>query len=204
MSNGQQYIQWLTDEKFGVVEAAEQLFDGTKDVVIPQNGIPIPMHAVGKVFVMLPGREFAMDALTLRQMYPKDGERQKRREPAKSNDDPSLRDTKPRAIEGLSGTLDPTPSYEQPQQRVPETPKNPNKSNSFVQEMLRKAKTKKTKVIIELEMDLPNNAFYSMVTESFSDDVVDSMITEIVSQTQQEEIRRVVSESVKSLLSGVK
>jgi hypothetical protein len=203
MSNGQQYIQWLTDEKFGVVEAAEQLFDGTKDVVIPQNGVPIPMHAVGKKFIMLPGREFALDTATLRQMHPTGGVKQKRREPAKSDDDPSLKASRAQAIQGLAEASIFPPQTDIPS-NTPVQEKKSSSSNSFVQELLQKAKTKKTKITIELEMELPNPTFYSMMSESFSEDVVDSMIDELVSQTNPEDIRRVISESVKSLLSGVK
>lgn len=193
MSNGQQFIQWLTDDKFASVEPAEQLFDGTKDVVIPASGIPVPMHLVGKAFIMLPGREFAMDSSKLRQLYPKEDKNKKRREPAKSNDDPSL-NARPRAAVDLEASL--APMMETP---VPQRPQS-----SFIDQMLSKAKKNKRELVLKVTLDLPSQAFYSMMKDSFNDDVVDSLIDEIACSVGTNELRASLVDSIKKELKNEK
>ena len=195
MSNGQQFIQWLTDDKFAVVEPAEQMFDGKQDVVIPASGRSIPMHLYGKAFIILNDRNIAMDEVSLRRMYPKEERFPSRTGPAKSLEE-HKKQTESASIEVIPEPVKPVEAPVQQQQQ------KKSKAGSFAANLLAKAKTSSNTLSIEIKVDLPTKQFMQFVSESFDEGVFDEVLDVLLEGVNKEDVSDAIKDAIHRSLIG--
>jgi len=191
-----QYLQWVSGQNRGTVEAVEMMQDGQtfEDVAILPNGRRVPMSKVGTDFIILPSSGAALSQMDLDVMYPKpvkqnrpSGQKKHQREevPPPASDHANLLG------------FDPSSPVEQ------EPPKK-KKVSSFASDLLTRAKKNDTKIMVELDADMPTQSFFAMVNDTFDESTVDEVIDIIIDSIDTEKIRESVKQSIINFYGGKK
>jgi hypothetical protein len=196
-----QYLQWLSGPKRGEVETAEMMQDGQtfEDVVIVSGGGKIPMSKIGKDFIILPAANAALSQIDLDVMYPKPNPKQNRRADQKQR-----RQEAPAVQTDHVSILGFDPSNDSPSEPRVQERQRPKKHSSFATDLLTRAKKNDTKITLELQVEMPSSAFFSMMNETFEESTVNEVIDIIIDSIDQEALRNSMKQSIIKFYGGQK
>jgi hypothetical protein len=182
MSN--QYIQWLSGNRRGQVESVELMQDGqtSEDVVLLSDGGKISMSKIGKAFIILPATSAALNELDLNMMYPIESNEQRvNRKPIKKEH------------QEMMGMQVEEPIKQQPRKQV---------RSSFSSDLLSRSKKTKTRVSVDLIIEMPMIEFFDMINKTFDDDTVKEVIDLIVDTVDTQEMKQSIKNSIINFYQG--
>lgn len=187
MSN--HYLQWLTGQRRGEVESAEMMQDGQtfEDVVILSNGRKVPMAQVGKDFIILPSASAALNSIDLEVMYPKPSVKTNRVAQKQKRLQQEALPADHASIMGLDAPSEEEPKRERPTQK---------KASSFASDLLSRAKKNETMLSLELLVQMPTDAFFRMLQDTFDDATIGEIIDILVDSVDIDQIKTTMKETI--------
>jgi len=179
-----QYLQWLSGNRRGQVESVELMQDGqtSEDVVMFSNGGKVSMSKIGKEFIILPSASSALNELDLNMMYP-----------VESNEQKSNRSPIKKKHQEMMGMQVDEPVRQQPKKQV---------RSSFSSDLLSRSKKEKTKISVDLTIEMPTAEFFDMINKTFDDDTVKEVIDIIVDTVDAQEMKQSIKNSILNFYQG--
>jgi hypothetical protein len=171
-----QYLQWITGQRRGEVESVEMMQDGqtSQDVAILSNGRKVPMHNVGKDFIILPTAGAALNKFDLDMMYPIDVPKPQVK---KQHQD----------IMGMdiaAPVESPTPPAKQ------------KKASTFASDLLGRSKKEQRTITVNISMEIPTAAFFSMINQTFDESTINEVVDIIADSIDRQELTNSIKESI--------